>query len=36
MKNLSMMGTMVFLMANGAGAMSLDAGLAARKSDKQS
>lgn len=33
MKNLSLMGTMVFLMANGAGAMSLDARIAARKSD---
>jgi putative oxidoreductase len=36
MKNLSMMGTMVFLMANGAGALSLDARLAARKSDQPS
>ena len=34
MKNLSLMGTMVFLMANGAGAMSVDANLAAQKSDK--
>lgn len=33
MKNLSLMGTMVFLMANGAGAMSLDARLA-RKADQ--
>ena len=32
MKNLSLMGTMLFLMANGAGAMSLDARLAARAS----
>ncbi len=32
MKNLSLMGTMVFLMANGAGAMSLDARRDARKS----
>ena len=31
MKNLSLMGTMVFLMANGAGSMSLDARLGARK-----
>ena len=34
MKNLSLMGTMVFLMANGAGAMSVDANLAAQKSNK--
>jgi putative oxidoreductase len=34
MKNLSLMGTMVFLMANGAGAMSLDARLGARKADQ--
>ena len=33
MKNLSLMGTMVFLVANGAGGMSLDARLAARTSD---
>ncbi len=33
MKNLSLMGTMVFLMANGAGGMSLDARLAARPSN---
>lgn len=33
MKNLSLMGTMVFLMANGAGRMSLDSRLAARRSD---
>lgn len=33
MKNLSLMGTMLFLMANGAGAMSLDARLAARPSN---
>ncbi len=32
MKNLSLVGTMLFLMANGAGAMSLDARLAARAS----
>lgn len=32
-KNLSLMGTMVFLMANGPGAMSLDTRLAARKPD---
>jgi putative oxidoreductase len=32
MKNLSLMGTMLFLMANGAGAMSLDARPAARAS----
>ena len=31
MKNLSLMGTMVFLMANGAGELSLDAKLAASK-----
>ncbi len=31
MKNLSLMGTMVFLMANGAGALSLDAKLATSK-----
>jgi len=36
MKNLSLMGTMVFLMANGAGRMSLDAMLAARKADQPS
>ncbi len=36
MKNLSLMGTMVFLIANGAGAMSLDAGLAVRKADQPS
>mgnify|MGYP001344733680 CR=1 FL=1 len=30
LKNLSLMGTMLFLIANGAGAMSLDARLAAR------
>ena len=36
MKNLSLMGTMVFLIANGAGAMSLDARLAVRKADQQS
>ena len=34
MKNLSLMGTMVFLMANGAGALSVDAKLAAHKSGK--
>lgn len=34
MKNLSLAGTMVFLMANGAGAMSLDARLAARSADQ--
>ena len=34
MKNLSLMGTMVFLMANGAGALSVDAKLAAQKSGK--
>lgn len=33
MKNLSLMGTMVFLMANGVGRMSLDSRLAARRSD---
>jgi uncharacterized membrane protein YphA (DoxX/SURF4 family) len=33
MKNLSLMGTMLFLMANGAGAMSLDARPAARASN---
>ena len=33
MKNLSLMGTMVFLMANGAGEMSLDARLAKSKSE---
>ena len=33
MKNLSLMGTMVFLMANGAGRLSLDSQLAARTSD---
>ncbi len=33
MKNLSLMGTMVFLMANGAGGMSLDSRLAVRTSD---
>ncbi|TWT95525.1 DoxX family protein [Neorhodopirellula pilleata] len=33
MKNLSLMGTMVFLMANGAGQLSLDAKLAAPKSE---
>ncbi len=33
MKNLSLMGTMMFLMANGAGPMSLDARLAARTSN---
>ena len=32
MKNVSLMGTMLFLMANGAGAMSLDARLAGRAS----
>lgn len=32
MKNLSLMGVMLFLMANGAGAMSLDARLASRPS----
>ena len=32
MKNLSLMGAMLFLMANGAGAMSLDARLATRAS----
>jgi putative oxidoreductase len=31
MKNLSLMGTMVFLMANGAGELSLDAKLVASK-----
>ena len=36
MKNLSLMGTMVFLIANGAGAMSLDARLAALKADQPS
>ena len=36
MKNLSLMGTMVFLIANGAGATSLDAGLAVRKADQPS
>lgn len=36
MKNLSLMGTMVFLMANGAGAMSLDARIATRKADQPS
>jgi putative oxidoreductase len=35
MKNLSLMGTMVFLMANGAGALSLDTRLAARKTAPQ-
>ena len=33
MKNLSLMGTMVFLMANGAGQMSMDAKLAVPKSE---
>lgn len=33
MKNLSLMGTMIFLMANGAGGMSVDARLAARNSN---
>lgn len=33
MKNLSLIGTMVFLMANGAGQMSLDAKLAVPKSE---
>lgn len=33
MKNLSLMGTMLFLMANGAGGMSVDARLAARTSN---
>ena len=36
MKNLSLMGTMAFLIANGAGAMSLDARLAVRKADQPS
>ena len=31
MKNLSLMGTMVFLLANGAGPMSLDSRRAARR-----
>lgn len=35
MKNLSLMGTMVFLMANGAGAMSLDARLTGKSSTSQ-
>lgn len=35
MKNLSLMGTMVFLMANGAGAMSLDARFAGKSSTSQ-
>ena len=35
MKNLSLMGTMVFLMANGAGEMSLDARLAGKSSTSQ-
>ncbi len=33
MKNLSLMGTMLFLMVNGAGALSLDAKLAVHKSE---
>ncbi len=33
MKNLSLMGTMVFLMANGAGQLSMDAKLAVPKSE---
>jgi putative oxidoreductase len=33
MKNLSLMGTMIFLMANGAGGMSLDGRLTARTSN---
>lgn len=36
MKNLSMMGTMIFLMANGPGAMSLDSRLGARNADQRS
>ena len=35
MKNLSLMGTMMFLMANGAGEMSLDARIAARTSNSR-
>ena len=35
MKNLSLMGTMVFLMANGAGSMSLDARLADTSSESK-